>query len=126
MSAEGTADSRARADLDAARLLLDKGYAAQAASRAYYAAFYAAEDALAALGERRARHAGLISAFGRLVVKEGGFDVATGALLRDLFDLRGDADYGAGTVTVAHAEAGLASAARFVGAVERWIANRSR
>jgi uncharacterized protein (UPF0332 family) len=45
--------SRSRHEVDAARLLAESDFAAQAVSRSYYAAFYAAEEALSSLGESR-------------------------------------------------------------------------
>jgi uncharacterized protein (UPF0332 family) len=45
-----TGMDRCREELAAARLLADKGFEAQAVSRAYLAAFFAAETALLALG----------------------------------------------------------------------------
>jgi hypothetical protein len=45
--------ARCREELAAARLLAEKGFEAQAVSRAYYAAFFAAETALLAVGETR-------------------------------------------------------------------------
>lgn len=113
--------ARARTDLDAARLLLTGRFADQAASRAYYAAFYAAEAALLLLGQTRSRHSGLIASFGKMVVKEGGFDREVAALLRDLFDLRNDADYDFAPLTEEHARAAVADAERFVIAIEEWI-----
>ena len=60
-----TADvlGRARTEIAAARHLAEGGFAAQAISRAYYAAFYAAEQALSSLGELRSKHSGVIAAF---------------------------------------------------------------
>lgn len=116
--------SRARTEIGAARLLLSNGFADQATSRAYYAAFYAAEAALRLLGEARSSHSGVISAFGKLAVKEGGFDPEVGALLHDLFDLRGDADYESGTVTAEQADSALSSADRFVASVDDWMRRR--
>jgi len=114
--------ARATSDLDASRLLLDGGFTDQAASRAYYAAFYAAEAALLRLGETRSSHAGLISAFGSLVVKKGGFEPGIAALLRELFDLRNDADYERlGSITRDHARRAVADAERFVSAVDAWL-----
>jgi uncharacterized protein (UPF0332 family) len=114
--------ARARSDLDASRLLLNSGFLDQAASRAYYAAFYAAEAAVLRLGETRSSHAGLIAAFGSLVVKKGGFEPSVAALLRELFDLRNDADYELlGSITKDHAQQAIASAERFVNAVEVWL-----
>ena len=85
--------ARSRQELRAARLLSGGGFGAQAVSRAYYAAFYAPEEALLALGETRSKHSGVLSAFGRLVVREGGLDEAMGQVLRSLFERRNDADY---------------------------------
>ncbi|MEX2046503.1 MAG: HEPN domain-containing protein [Chloroflexota bacterium] len=114
--------ARAASDLDASRLLLDGGFMDQAASRSYYAAFYAAEAALLQLGETRSSHAGLISTFGSLVVKKGGFEPGIAALLRELFDLRNDADYERlGSITRDHAQRAIASAERFVNAVSVWV-----
>lgn len=114
--------ARARSELDVSRFLLSGGYMDQAASRAYYAAFYATEAALLRLGETRSSHAGLISAFGSLVVKEGGFESKVAALLRELFDLRNDADYELlGSITKDSALSAVASAERFVAAVEAWL-----
>lgn len=114
--------ARATSDLDASRLLLDGGFTDQAASRAYYAAFYAADAALLRLGETRSSHAGLIAAFGSLVVKKGGFEPGVAALLRELFDLRNDADYELlGSITRDHAHWAITSAERFVSAVRAWV-----
>jgi len=85
--------ARAHTELRAARLLAEAGFADQAASRAYYAAFFAAEAALLTVGETRSKHSGVIAAFGQRVVKEGGFDAALGGELRRLFELRNAADY---------------------------------
>ncbi len=114
--------TRTSSDLDASRLLLKGGFLDQAASRAYYAAFYAAEAALLRLGETRSSHAGLIAAFGALVVKSGGFDPSIAALLRELFDLRNDADYELlGSIKQDDALRAIASAEWFVVAVEDWL-----
>lgn len=122
----GTRMSRARTELEVAHLLLERGYPEQAASRVYYAAFYAADAALLHLGEMPSSHSGLIAAFGRLVVKEGGFDPGTGAVLHRLFELRSDADYESGTVTAEQVRNALASAERFVAAVEEWLRGRAQ
>lgn len=115
--------ARARDDLGAASVLLSQGFPPQATSRAYYAAFHAAEAALIRLGETRGKHSAVISAFGRLVIKDGGFDPAVGRILSRLFAARGEADY-AGTTTREEAESALADAERFVAAVEGWISSR--
>jgi uncharacterized protein (UPF0332 family) len=70
--------ARSRTELDASRVLASAGFIDQAISRAYYGAFYAAEAALTSLGETRSKHSGVVAAFGRLVVQEGGFDEKLG------------------------------------------------
>ena len=126
MSARTTAlIARAHTELDAARTLAGAGFADQATSRAYYAAFYAAEAALLVLGETRSKHSGVIAAFGRLVVKEHGFDPRAGGELRRLFELRNAADYSWLDEPDTTDEDPIAIADRFVAAVERWLADRS-
>ena len=86
--------ARSHQELEAARLLADRGFHAQGVSRAYYAAFYAASEALLALGESRPKHSGVIAAFASLVVKAEGVEEEIGRALRSLFDQRSVADYG--------------------------------
>jgi uncharacterized protein (UPF0332 family) len=118
---------RARRELAAVRCLADAGFATQAVSRAYYAAFYAAEAALLAVGESRSKHAGVIAAFGRHVVKEGGVDRAHARVLRTLFDRRNAADYDErDDATPADAKAALGQAEALVAAVADWLRVRGR
>jgi len=85
-------------EIAAARLLSSEGFGAQAVSRCYYAAFHATEAALLSLGATRPKHAGVISAFGQLVVKGEGLDEQAGRLLRSLHDRRSHADCDLGPV----------------------------
>ena len=55
----------ARDSLEAARVLLDSGYPDYAASRAYYAMFYAAEAFLEGKGLSFSKHSAVVSAFGK-------------------------------------------------------------
>ena len=112
---------RCREELAAARLLADKGFEAQAVSRAYFAAFFAAETALLALGETRSKHSGVISAFVHLVVRRGQIDEEAGRLLRSLFERRNEADYSPVDVPFEEADAAIRDADRGVGAVEGWL-----
>lgn len=114
--------ARARTELAAARTLVSASFPSQATSRAYYAAFYAAEAALLTLGETRGEHSAVISAFGRLVVKQGGADPKLAASLRRLFAARGEADYGSGA-TRDEADAAIADAEAVVEAVAAWISS---
>ena len=107
--------------MGAARTLRESGFAAQAIVHAYYACFFPAEAALLALGETRSKHAGVISAFGQLVVKAGGFDVAVAATLRKLFELRNKAVYDAADVDKEVASTAIDEAERFLVAVDAWL-----
>jgi uncharacterized protein (UPF0332 family) len=116
---------RCREELAAARLLADKGFEAQAVSRAYFAAFYAAETALLALGETRSKHSGVISAFVRRLVRGGDLEDQTGRLLRSLFERRNEADYSPVDVPLEEADAAIRDADRVVRAVEVWLSRRA-
>jgi uncharacterized protein (UPF0332 family) len=112
---------RARREIGAARVLIDSGFPEKAVSSYYYAVFYAGEAALLSLGEARSKHSGALSAFGRLVVREGGFDRETGRVLRRLFERRNDVDYGLEYPSKEVASALTDDAERFVTEVEHWI-----
>ena len=116
--------ARSREELEAARLLADRGFDAQAVSRAYYAAFYAASEALLALGESRSKHSGVIAAFMSLVVKREGVEEEIGRALRSLFDHRSVADDGDESVSSERADEALEQASKVVAAVERWLSGR--
>jgi len=121
-----TALTRSRREIEAARLLAEGDFGAQAVSRAYYAAFYAAEQALGSLGESRSKHSGVIAAFGRLVIREGGLEQETGRILRSLFEQRNDVDYGEAVASREDAERAIRDAQRFVDAVESWLSEREK
>jgi uncharacterized protein len=116
--------ARSREELDAARLLADRGFDTQAVSRAYYAAFYAASEALLALGESRSKHSGVVAAFASVVVRKGDVKEEIGRALRSLFEQRNAADYGDNDVSSEQAEAALEKASKVVAAIERWLWNR--
>jgi uncharacterized protein (UPF0332 family) len=108
-------------ELAAARLLAGKGFEAQAVSRAYFAAFFAAEAALLALGETRSKHSGVVSAFVHVLVRGGQLDEEIGRLLRSLFERRNEADYTPVDVPAEEADAAIRDAERVVDAVETWL-----
>jgi uncharacterized protein (UPF0332 family) len=112
---------RAGQELAAARLLADNGFGAQAVSRAYYATFYAAEAALLHIGETRAKHSGVVSAVGRLLVRERGLDERAGRLLRSLFERRTQADYGLAEVPDQEARRAVDDAEAVVEIIEAWL-----
>jgi uncharacterized protein (UPF0332 family) len=115
--------ARGRQELEAARVLVREGFGEQAISRAYFAAFFAAEAALLVLGETRSKHSGVISAFGKRVVREGALDESVGRLLRSLFERRNQADYGSASLTLEEADVALRDAEQFVDGVAGWIHN---
>jgi len=114
--------ARARTEIDAAGVLADAGFSDQATSRAYYAGFFAAEAALLSLGETRSKHSGVIAAFGRMVVKDGGFDPDIACTLRQLFELRNAADYSWLDAEPDDDVNAVALAQSFVEAVAAWLA----
>jgi uncharacterized protein (UPF0332 family) len=114
--------ARSRHELAAAKLLADNGFPAQAVSRAYYAAFYAAEAALSVLGEVRSKHAGVIAAVGRMLVRERALDPDAGRLLRSLFERRSRADCEAEAVPQAEGSRAIGDAEFVVDAITAWLA----
>ena len=86
---------RAEESLVAARKLFDGGHFDFVASRAYYAAFYAATALLLKNGLKFGKHSGVIAAIHKHFVKEGKLDKGLGKNLNWLFELRGIGDYGA-------------------------------
>jgi uncharacterized protein (UPF0332 family) len=109
-------------ELAAARLLAGKGFEAQAVSRAYFGAFFAAEAALLVLGETRSKHSGIVSAFVHLLVRGGQLDEEIGRLLRSLFERRNEVDSSPVDVPAEEADAAIRDAERVVSAVETWLA----
>lgn len=95
---------RAETNLHAARDLLDKGYYDIAASRAYYAAFYASSALLLKENLDTSKHGGVIALVHQHLVKTGKLDKEQGKNLNWLFELRGVGDYGV-SVHVASGEA---------------------
>jgi len=83
------ADEKARV----ARELYAKAYWDDAVSRAYYAAFHAAQAALLTEGQRADTHRGLVTLFGLLLVKTGKLDKQWGKFLANLKDDREAGDY---------------------------------
>ena len=84
---------RAEEDLGLSSEIIDGGHYRVAASRAYYAAFYAMQAALLSMNITRSKHSGVISAFNLQLVKPGVFPSHFGALISDLFRYRNIADY---------------------------------
>jgi uncharacterized protein (UPF0332 family) len=85
---------RAETNLQVARELLDKEYFDVSASRAYYAAFYAASALLLNEGLDTSKHSGVIALIHQHFVKNGRLNKEQGKNLNWLFELRSVGDYG--------------------------------
>lgn len=127
MSSEHSAEidallGRAERSVEAARQLASGEYYDFAASRAYYAAFYAAKAALLEEGLEFSKHSAVVAAIHQRYVKAGRLPTEQGKALNWLFELRGIADYG-GTAHVSQEEAQRAidAAAGFVEAIKRLL-----
>ncbi len=95
---------RAEQSLEAAKELTANGFYDFAASRAYYAAFYAANAALLSDGLEFSKHSGVIASVHQRLVKTGKLDKQQGRDLNWLFELRSVGDYGA-TIHVSQQDA---------------------
>ncbi len=109
---------RAEQSNAAARQLASSGYHDFAASRAYYAAFYAAKAALLSDGVESSKHSAVVAAVHQRYVKAGRLDSEQGKALNWLFELRSVADYGgAAHVSGEQAQQAIEAAERFVEAM---------
>jgi uncharacterized protein (UPF0332 family) len=116
---------RGREELRAAEALLEAGFPSQALSRAYFAGFHAATAALLVLGEAPSTRSGVVSAFGRRVIEQGGLEREVGRSLRKLFEDRIDVDYALADAPAEEAGLAIAEAERLVDDATRWIESRS-
>jgi uncharacterized protein (UPF0332 family) len=118
---------RAEASIQAAKDLAEGGYYDFVASRAYYAAFYAATAVLLCEELEFSKHSGVIAFIHREFVKTGRLDKRHGKNLNWLFELRGVGDYGA-TIHVSRrdAERAIKVAAEFLDAIEALIDEEER
>jgi len=95
---------RAEKSIQAAKELATSGFYDFAASRSYYAAFYAATAALLDEGLEFSKHSGVIASIHQRLVKTGKLDKEQGKELNWLFELRNVGDYGV-TVHVSQQDA---------------------
>jgi uncharacterized protein (UPF0332 family) len=118
--------AKARESIAAAQLLIKDGYFDFAASRAYYAMFYAASALLADLRLSYNSHSAVISAFGREFAKTGKLDSKYHRWLIDAQDLRNIGDYGVGSqVPKEYAETACEWAVQFISAAEVLLQRRN-
>jgi uncharacterized protein (UPF0332 family) len=117
---------RAREDVRAARSLLESGFPSQAVSLAYSAGLQVAVAALAVLDERPSTDAGVVSAFGRRVVGDGGIDHEFGRTLRMLYEDRNDVENALLKAPKDEARNAIDGAERLVEAGARWLEEQRR
>jgi len=109
--------------INAANLLLGDGYDDFAASRAYYAMFYAVEALMLDRDLSFSKHSAVIAAFGKRFVKTGIFDSHFHRSLLNAFDLRNAGDYGStGTVSRNEASQIIAEAGQLLAEIKRHLA----
>jgi hypothetical protein len=114
---------KARAKLRVARDLAQRGEWDDAVSRAYYAAFHAAQAALLTEGQRGETHQGVLTLFGLLLVKTGKLDRKWGRALANLKDDRETGDYEAMSwLDEESARRAVEEAEGFVEAVDVYVA----
>ncbi len=127
MTANGTDEvgelwQRALASLSAAEKLPADGFADFAASRAYYAAFYAACALLVLDGKRFSKHTAVISSIHRDYVRTGRLPGTAGKAIATLYEARGIGDYGGvAHVSPAKAAAAVADARSFIETVRPMV-----
>jgi len=120
MSAVSAPLERAAEELRAARALRAAGFPSQALARAAEAGLQAARGALTAVGEAPPTAAAVVAAFTGRVVVRGGLDPEHGAVLRRLFDDRGEVERALADAPAPVADAAIADAARLVDAAQAW------
>ena len=116
---------KASESIEAARLLLDEGFADSAADRSYYAMFYAVEALLADRDLDFSSHGAVHGAFGRLFAKTGELDPKYHGWLIRAFEARQSATYGVdleGAADAASVGALIEQAVELVAAIRRYLA----
>ena len=113
---------KSRKSLEAATTLLRDGFSESAVSRAYYAAFYLAQAALATKDISRNKHSGVIAAFGENLAKRSILPDKLHKLLRNLYELRITSDYSIeDEPSTQEAKEALATAKEFATVVEAYL-----
>ncbi len=85
---------RAEQSIEASRHLVKAGFFDFAASRAYYAVFYASTAVLLSEKIELSKHSAVIASIHQRFVKTGRIDKEQGKVLNWLFELRSVGDYG--------------------------------
>ena len=114
--------AKAQEKLAVAQELAKRQHYDDAVSRAYYAAFHAAQAALISEGHEADTHKGVVTLFGLFLVKSGKFDKRYGKVLANLKDDRELGDYEAlSFIDEETAKRAVAEAEMFYKAVERYL-----
>jgi len=109
--------------INAANLLLRDGYYDFAASRAYYAMFYAVEALMLDRDLSFSKHSAVIAAFGKKFVKTGIFDSRFHRSLLHAYDMRNAGDYeSTDTVSKSKANQTIAEAGELLAEIKRHLA----
>jgi uncharacterized protein (UPF0332 family) len=111
--------ARAREGVASARLLVAGGHSATAVSAAYYAMLYAARAALSERDRNARSHAGTWALFREEFVITGQFEADLARDAQRAQARREASDYAAESFEPSEAQEIVATAARFVAAVER-------
>lgn len=115
---------KAEEKLDVARRLLAQGDVEDAISRAYYAAFHAAQGLLLTEGLSSRSHGGLVALFGLHFVKTGRIEKKYGRFLSNLMEDRQQSDYSLFSgLERSDAENAVAEAEAFVAEIRRHVAS---
>ena len=110
---------RAEQSIKAAQQLASGSYYDFAASRAYYAAFYASTAVLLGEGLEVSKHSAVIASIHQRFVKTGKLEKDQGKSLNWLFELRSVGDYGGmAHVSRPEVEQAIEAAERFLEAIK--------
>lgn len=116
---------RAQEYLRAAEHEFNGEFYARSISTAYYAMFYAATGALASIGVERAKHSGVVSAFGEHFIRSGKLGGELGRMLRQTMEDRETSDYDETPVVDRDlAQERINEARRFISAVTTYLAEQ--
>jgi len=113
---------KAKQSIEAAELLLQQGFPSFAASRAYYAMFYAAEALLLSKGLHFSKHSAVIAAFGEHFAKTHVLPPKLHRYLIQGFEERQVSDYGTEMEISPHAaESAIQRAKEFLSAATNYL-----
>jgi uncharacterized protein (UPF0332 family) len=113
---------KARRALQSARRERSEGNYDFAASRGYYAAYYAMQAALLTKGITSSKHSGTLSEFGRTFLKDEVFPKRLGRLANQLFEERQIGDYESGlSISEEKSLADVDAATTIIDAIQGWL-----